>query len=142
MAKSKRGKPMHAVAIDHEAQLKPARRGRAAEQAKTKQDKPELAKAKSTQVSMRVEAATRQIIDRAANVLGQTRTEFILSTARERAIEVLLNRQYFELPEEDWNRFNAALDAPPKPNAALKALLSEEAPWDEQSKQRTASKRG
>jgi uncharacterized protein (DUF1778 family) len=84
-------------------------------------------------LSMRVDSETRSLIDRAATALGQTRTEFMLASARERATEVLLNRTLFVLKGADWNAFVDALDNPPPPNAKLKALLARRAPWETES---------
>jgi len=92
------------------------------------------------QMNLRVDEETRHLIDRAANALGQSRTEFMLSSARERAVEVLLSRTLFVLDHDDWMAFAAALDAPPQPNAKLKALLSKDAPWDEKPAQRNRRK--
>lgn len=36
------------------------------------------------------------------------------------------------LSERDWDAFVAALDNPPAPNAALKNLMTEFGPWDDQ----------
>lgn len=82
-------------------------------------------------LSMRVDNETKSLIDRAANALGQTRTEFMLASARERATEVLLNRSLFILGDNDWNAFTSALDEAPPANAKLRALLSRKAPWQE-----------
>jgi uncharacterized protein (DUF1778 family) len=81
-------------------------------------------------LSLRIDTRTRALIDRAAEVTGQTRTDFMVMSARERATEVLLNQTLFRLPEADWNAFVAILDNPPPANAALKKLLAEKAPWE------------
>ena len=91
-------------------------------------------------LSMRVDSATKSLIDRAADVLGQSRTEFVLSSARERATEVLLNRSLFILGDNDWNAFTAALDEAPPANAKLRAMLSRKAPWDESEPKTTKRK--
>ena len=61
--------------------------------------------------------------------MGQTRTEFMLSSARERATDVLLNRSLFVLGGRDWKAFSDALDEPPSANPKLKALMAKKAPW-------------
>ena len=94
---------------------------------------------KAEPLSMRVDSETRMLIDRAATALGQTRTEFVLASARERATDVLLNRSLFILGDNDWNAFTAALDEAPAANAKLRALLSRKAPWQE-SEQRSRRK--
>jgi uncharacterized protein (DUF1778 family) len=62
-------------------------------------------------------------------VLGQSRTEFLLTTAKVRAQEVLLNRTHFVLSEEGWAAFQADLEAPAVPTPELVALMSRTPPW-------------
>jgi uncharacterized protein (DUF1778 family) len=83
-------------------------------------------------INLRADAATRSLIDRAASVAGQTRTEFMLSSARERAIDILLNQRLFVLNEANWAAFVEGLDNPPPANAKLKALLARVPIWDRQ----------
>lgn len=80
-------------------------------------------------MSLRIDAETRSLIDRAANVLGQSRTDFMLRSARDRATDVLLSQSFFSLDASDWQRFNDALDHPPPANAKLKALLARKPHW-------------
>lgn len=41
-----------------------------------------------------------------------------------------LDQRYFELSEEDFQRFTAMLDAPPESNPGLARLLGRKAPWE------------
>jgi uncharacterized protein (DUF1778 family) len=82
-------------------------------------------------MSLRVDDETKSLIDRAARALGQDRTEFMVSIARARATEVLLDQTFFALKPTEWNAFLGALDNPPPPNAKLKALLARRGPWEE-----------
>ncbi len=43
-------------------------------------------------INLRIEAHTRQLIDDAAAILGKTRTEFMVESARRQAIDVLLDQ--------------------------------------------------
>jgi uncharacterized protein (DUF1778 family) len=79
--------------------------------------------------SFRVETSTQQLIDAAAEVEGSSRTDFVMRSARERAIEVLLNRRLFTLSSSEWTDVVRALDNPIPANAKLKALLAIETPW-------------
>jgi uncharacterized protein (DUF1778 family) len=88
------------------------------------------ASSRAEPLSLRVDYETRWLIDRAADALGQSRTEFMLASARLRATEVLLNRTLFVLKGADFDAFVNALDNPPPPNAKLKALLARKAPWE------------
>jgi uncharacterized protein (DUF1778 family) len=90
------------------------------------------ATAKTAPMSFRIDAETRDLVDRAASASGQNRTDFMLTVLREKAIEVLLNQRLFTLNESDWAAFVERLDDPPPPNAKLKALLAREPIWDRQ----------
>ncbi|MCA3556569.1 DUF1778 domain-containing protein [Aestuariivirga sp.] len=80
-------------------------------------------------VNLRIEAGTRQLIDDAAAVLGKTRTEFMVESARRQAIDVLLDQRLFTLDTERYDSFMQALDSPPAPGPKLKALLRRTPAW-------------
>ena len=84
-------------------------------------------------MSLRMDEETRSLIDRAAKARGQNRTEFMLSSARQIATEVLLDQTLFVLNGSDWDGFVDALDNPPPPNAKLKELLARRAPWENEA---------
>ena len=79
---------------------------------------------------MRVEAQTRRLIDDAAAVLGKTRTEFMIDSARALAIDVLLDQRLFALDAGRYDSFVAALDNPPAPGPKLQALLKRKPAWE------------
>ena len=78
---------------------------------------------------MRIEAQTRRLIDDAAAVLGKTRTEFMIDSARALAIDVLLDQRLFVLDSERYDAFVDALDNPPAPGPKLRALLRRKPAW-------------
>ncbi|WP_309623300.1 DUF1778 domain-containing protein [Novosphingobium sp.] len=80
-------------------------------------------------INLRVEGQTRRLIDDAAAVLGKTRTEFMVESARRQAIDVLLDQQMFVLDPARYDAFVAALDHPPAPGPKLKALLRRVPVW-------------
>ncbi len=80
-------------------------------------------------INLRIDAGTRQLIDDAAALLGKTRTEFIVESARQQAIEVLLDQRRFALEPERSDAFMAALDNPPAPGPKLQALLRRVPAW-------------
>jgi len=84
----------------------------------------------STAINLRIDAASRALIDRAAAVAGQTRTDFMLTSARAQAELVLLDKVYFALAEADWTALNAALAKPAPANASLKAAFAATPIWD------------
>lgn len=80
-------------------------------------------------INLRIEAQTRQLIDDAAAVLGKTRTEFMIDSARAQAIDVLLDQRLFVLDAERYDAFMHALDNPPAPGPKLRALLRRTPAW-------------
>src|SRR5689334_24385166 len=80
-------------------------------------------------INLRIEAQTRQIIDDAAAILGMTRTEFMIESARRQAIDVLLDQRLFVLDSERYDAFMHALDNPPAPGRKLRALLRRSPAW-------------
>ncbi|MFD1611562.1 DUF1778 domain-containing protein [Sphingomonas tabacisoli] len=81
-------------------------------------------------INLRVEAQTRRLIDEAAAVLGKTRTEFMVDSARALAIDVLLDQRLFTLDAERYDSFVAALDNPLAPGPKLRALLKRKPAWE------------
>lgn len=81
-------------------------------------------------ITMRIPAQTRDLIDTAAAALGKSRTEFVLESARQHAVDVLLDRRVFNLDAAASEAFVHALAAPVEPNDALKALMGSKAPWE------------
>jgi uncharacterized protein (DUF1778 family) len=82
-------------------------------------------------LNMRIKPATRNLIDRAAEMLGKTRTDFMLEASERRAEEVLLDRTIFTVSAEVYAEYLARLDAPTQPNERLNRTMSTKAPWDE-----------
>jgi len=84
----------------------------------------------SVPLNMRIKPATRNLIDRAAELLGKTRTDFMVEASERRAEEVLLDRTIFTVSPEIYAEYLARLDAPAQPNDRLKRTMSTKAPWD------------
>ena len=80
-------------------------------------------------INLRIEARTRQLIDDAAAILGKTRTEFMIESARRQAIDVLLDQRLFVLDPERYDAFMHALDNPPAPGPKLRSLLRRVPAW-------------
>jgi uncharacterized protein (DUF1778 family) len=80
-------------------------------------------------INLRIETRTRQLIDDAAAVLGKTRTEFMIESARQQAIDVLLDQRLFVLDSERYDAFMHALDNPPAPGPKLRSLLRRAPAW-------------
>jgi uncharacterized protein (DUF1778 family) len=91
--------------------------------------KPPAADTKGS-INLRIESRTRQLIDDAAAVLGKTRTEFMIDSARALAIDVLLDQRLFVLDAGRYDAFVDALDNPPAPGPRLRALLRRPPAWE------------
>lgn len=81
-------------------------------------------------INLRIELHTRQLIDDAAAILGRTRTEFMIDSARSLAIDVLLDQRLFVLDSDRYDAFIHALDNPPAPGPKLRALLRRVPAWE------------
>jgi uncharacterized protein (DUF1778 family) len=102
----------------------------ASESAREAEPARDLRRRRDTVINVRLTKMLRDLIDRAADVLGKTRTEFILESARTHAIDVLLDRRLFTLTEDQYGAFIRNLEAPPAPNEKLKRLLASKSPWE------------
>jgi uncharacterized protein (DUF1778 family) len=80
-------------------------------------------------ISLRVPRQTRELIDSAAASIGKSRTEFVLDSARQQAVDVLLDQRLFSVDAEQHETFLHALDNPPQPSERLKALMRKAAAW-------------
>lgn len=96
---------------------------------------PSAAKESTSQIrdvtiNIRAKQNQRDLIDRAADLQGKSRSEFMLDSAYQKAQDVLLDRSFFGLDELKFKQFVALLDAPPARNEKLHALLTTKSPWD------------
>lgn len=86
---------------------------------------------RSVTINLRMSETVKNLIDRAAAVLGKSRTDFMLESARRRAEDVLLDQKFFMLDEKNYTAFLELLDQPPKPVEELRKLLATKAPWEQ-----------
>jgi uncharacterized protein (DUF1778 family) len=87
-------------------------------------------KAKRDTLNIRIKPELRGLIDRAAELLGKNRTDFVLDAARIAAEDALLDRTVFVVNPKAYAEFLARLDAPPRANARLRRSLRTTAPWE------------
>ncbi len=85
---------------------------------------------KTAPINMRVEPSQHALLTKAAAVLHKDRSAFILDVACREAENVLLDQRLFYLEDDDFNLFEAALNAPLPDNEKLRALLAEASPWE------------
>jgi uncharacterized protein (DUF1778 family) len=89
------------------------------------------ARTRDETINLRVSRRQKALIDRAAEVLGRNRSDFMLETACREAESVLLDRRYFPVSSDQYRRFTAILDKPPATNARLRRLLKTRASWEQ-----------
>lgn len=80
--------------------------------------------------NIRTSQSTLDVIDRAAAVLGKTRTDFVLEVSRHEAENVLLSRVFFAVDDETYTAFLDRLDAATASTGELRTLLHSPAPWE------------
>ena len=85
---------------------------------------------KRNTLNIRIKPQVRGLIDRAAELTGKTRTDFVLDAARQAAENALLDRTVFTVSAKAYAEFLARLDAPPQPNERLRRALRTPAPWE------------
>ena len=86
---------------------------------------------KSERIDVRASAPVKQLLQEAARVAHKNVSEILLDAGIIAANQTLADRTRFELSDEEWLAFQAALDQPvsakrkPKLKLKLKKLLSE-----------------
>lgn len=80
-------------------------------------------------LNIRIPSTERNLIDRAAQSTGKTRTDFILEAARRAAEEALLDRAMLAVGPKAYADFLARLAAPAQPNERLRRTLQTPTPW-------------
>ena len=83
-------------------------------------------------VSINIRAKTRQrdLIDRAAERLGRSRSDFMLEASCRAAEDVLLDQAFFSVDAGRFERFQEMLDRPLPATDNLRRLLLTKAPWE------------
>src|SRR5215472_16337126 len=87
-------------------------------------------KGRGETINLRATHKQKALIDRAAEALGRSRSDFMLETSCREAEAVLLDRRYFVLSESAFRKFTAMLDKPPRSNPRLRRLLQTQDPWE------------
>lgn len=75
-------------------------------------------------VDVRLSTETKALIARAASYAGMTVSSFLVAVARERAKELVAERESVILSPRDWTSFIAALDRPLKRRPKLAAAAT------------------
>ena len=81
-------------------------------------------------ITMRAKARQRDLIDRAAERQGRTRSEFMLDASCREAEDVLLGQTFFTAEANIFNKLQELLDKPLPATGKLRRLLKTKAPWE------------
>lgn len=84
-------------------------------------------------INLRARPEQRDLIDQAAELLGKSRSDFMLEAACDKAQSVLLDQIFFRLDADKLRQFTKLLDAPPAHNPSLERLMAVKAPWSKKS---------
>ena len=85
--------------------------------------------AKRDTLNLRIRPEDRSLIDRAARLLGKSRTDFMLGAARVAAEEAVLDQAVIRVGHKAYTAFLARLDAAPEPNENLRRTMRSQPPW-------------
>ena len=77
----------------------------------------------STRIDLRVDAHKKEIISRAAAMLGVNITQFIIERVFPEAERIVAEDNRTRLPKKEWERFFAKLDETPKDLPELRRLM-------------------
>ncbi len=81
-------------------------------------------------INLRALPEQRDLIDRAAGLLGKNRSDFMLEAACRKAQTVLLDQVFFNLDADRFKQFMNLLDAPPRANSGFERLMAVQTPWE------------
>jgi len=81
-------------------------------------------------INIRAKARQRDLIDRAAERLGRSRSDFMLEASCREAEDVLLDQTFFTVEAKTFSKFQALLDNPLPATDKLRRLLKTKAPWE------------
>ena len=94
---------------------------------------PRALKRKEHPLSMRLPEADIAIIDRAANLRGRSRTDFVREAAVRAAEEVLMETAPIRMSPAGFKAFMAALSKPARPVPEMVELFRRQAPWESEA---------
>jgi uncharacterized protein (DUF1778 family) len=85
-------------------------------------------------ISMRLPEQDIAIIDRAANLRGNSRTEFVREAAVRAAEAILMENTLLRMSPEGFDHFMTVISAPAKPVPAMVKIFKRKSPWETRGK--------
>ena len=92
------------------------------------------AKKKDHPLSMRLPEGDIAIIDRAADLRGRSRTDFVREAAVRAAEEIVMENVLIRMSPKGFSAFLSAIAAPAAAVPELVEVLKREAPWESRRK--------
>lgn len=81
---------------------------------------PPVLEESRTRITARVSDQVRSTLEQAAELLGSTVNQFVVQTAYQEAQRIIERETVIRLSQQDAQTVLSLLDAPPKPNSALR----------------------
>jgi uncharacterized protein (DUF1778 family) len=85
-------------------------------------------------VHLRVRGDTLSRIDRAAQIQGRSRSDFMIEAARRAAEQTVLDRTVISVDRDSFDCFVAMLDCPPESSEKLRNMLRAPTVWQPKQK--------
>lgn len=98
--------------------------------AKASSPRRQTSAVRSGRLGLRTTPVQAALIQRAAEVTQKSITEFVLTSACEKAEQTLLDQRLFLIDEQTWKVFQDVLERPTQVKAGLQALIAEPAIWE------------
>ena len=80
---------------------------------------------RNARIDIHINKHQKALISRAAKTTGQSLSDFLISSAHEKAEMILADQNEFTLSKDCWDKFVAALDRPERKHERLTKLMSE-----------------
>ena len=82
-------------------------------------NKAEEKRAKGERLEARITREQKELLQRAADLEGRTLTDFVVSSAQEKALRTIADHTIIKLSQEDTLTFVETLLHPPEPNVRM-----------------------
>ena len=107
----------------------PALRRKATRSLKSTTPRTSQRKPRRETLNLRIRPHQRDLIDRAAKLLGKTRTDFVLDASERAATDALLDQTVFHVSPKVYAEFLKRFNAPAQDNEKLRKLMQTKTPW-------------
>lgn len=86
---------------------------------------------KTAPINLRALEAQKRLIDYAADLLGKTRSDFILEASCSVAENAILDKTFFPLSDEQYQKFVELLEQPTAEHSEYKKLMAMKPVWED-----------